>query len=86
MPNNCDMDAKICDVNCNSCHIHSIRTSIWEIQCVTKAMAQVGAVISERGIVSGHLVKWSTMVMRWLYSLEAGSGLTRSTLMRSKQQ
>ena len=62
MPNNCEINAQICDVNCNPLSDDmSIGTPKLEIQCVTNALAQVGVVVFERGIASGHLVKRSTM-------------------------
>lgn len=46
-----------------------------------KALAQFSTVCCLIGVTSGHLVFWSIIVKRYLYSLEEGRGPTMSTWM-----
>ena len=48
------------------------------IQCQTKAAVHVAAVTSLIGIASGHLENLSTIVIRYRWSSEGGSGPTKS--------
>ena len=64
----------------------TIGTPKWEIQCVTNALAQVGTIVSKKGMASGHLIKRFTIVMRWVHLLEGGRSPTRSTLIWLKRR
>ena len=53
-------------------------TPKWAIQPLTKAHATVSAVISAIGIASGHLVKWSIQVSKYVLPFNTGRGPTIS--------
>ena len=55
-----------------------------EIHVCKKAFASVGVDTSGSGTASGHLVVLSTIVRRYLYPAQTGSGPTRSMLTEVK--
>ena len=76
------MESHIYDVNCNHLSENmSIGMPKYATQCVINAWVQAKADALERGIASGHLVKWLTIVRRGMQQADGGRGPTKSISM-----